>query len=78
MIDESYDEPLKESSCSWTFVASIMLIILCIFLLGAKVGKETTESDMYHRDYQECIKELPRNVDCVAVKVQFKEVKRGL
>lgn len=29
---------------------------------------------MYHRDYKECIKELPRNKDCVAVKIIFKEI----
>lgn len=46
------------------------------FLIGAKVGKETTESDMYHRDYDKCVSSLPRNKDCVAVKVDFKIVNK--
>lgn len=52
------------------------LIICCIFsfMIGAKVGKETTESDMYHRDYKKCVENIPRNKDCVAVKIEFKVV----
>ena len=52
----------------------IAMLVLLTFFIGAKIGKETTESDMYHRDYRECISELPRNLDCEAVKVVFKEV----
>lgn len=54
-----------------------ILIVCCIlsFMIGAKVGKETTESDMYHRDYKKCIENIPRSKDCVAVKIEFKPVK---
>lgn len=51
-----------------------LVIIMFVFLVGAKVGKETTESDMYHRDYKKCIENLPRNMDCVATEVLFKHV----
>lgn len=44
------------------------------FLIGAKVGKETTESDMYHRDYDKCVESLPRDKDCEAVYIVFKEI----
>lgn len=54
-----------------------VVLLAFTFLIGAKVGKETTNSPMYHRDYQECIKSLPRDRDCVAVKVLFKVVKDG-
>lgn len=53
------------------------IIFLVGFIIGAKVAKETTESDMYHRDKKICLEELPRNMDCVAVKVLFKEVSIG-
>ena len=46
-------------------------------MIGAKVGKETTESDMYHRDYKKCVESIPRNKDCVAVKIEFKVVQDG-
>ena len=60
---------------SFRYLCLIGVVLLAsAFLLGAKVGKETTKSPMYHRDYKECIKSLPRDKDCVAVKVLFKEV----
>ena len=52
----------------------VLVTFLFAFLIGAKVGKETTESDMYHRDYKKCIEKLPRNMDCVATEVLFKHV----
>ena len=57
----------------------LTLIMFCIFsfVIGAKVGKETTESDMYYRDYKKCVENVPRNKDCVAVKVEFKVVQDG-
>lgn len=45
-----------------------------IFLTGAWVGSNTTENDMYHRDYKKCVENIPRNKDCVAVKIEFKVV----
>lgn len=57
-----------------SLVGMVLLAIIISFMGGAKVGKETTESSMYHRDYKECISELPRNQDCVAVKIVFKVV----
>lgn len=63
---------------SFRYLCFIGVVLLAFtFLIGAKVGKETTNSPMYHRDYQECIKSLPRDRDCVAVKVLFKEVEGG-
>lgn len=55
------------------------IIVCCLFsfMVGAKVGKETTESDMYHRDYNKCVENIPRNKDCVAVKIEFKVVESG-
>lgn len=58
-------------------VGMVLIAIIISFLGGAKVGKETTESPMYHRDYKECISKLPRNQDCVAVKIIFKVVENG-
>ena len=55
----------------------VLIAIIISFLGGAKVGKETTQSPMYHRDYKECISELPRNKDCVADKILFKVVDVG-
>ena len=52
----------------------VLVTFLFAFLIGAKVGKETTESDMYHRDYKKCVENLPRNMDCVATEVLFKHV----
>ena len=57
-------------------VGMVLIAIIISFLGGAKVGKETTESPMYHRDYKECISELPRNQDCVAVNIVFKVVEK--
>lgn len=60
---------------SFRYLCLLGVVLLAFtFLIGAKVGKETTNSSMYHRDYKECIKSLPRDRDCVAVKVLFKEV----
>ena len=58
-------------------VGMVLIAIIISFLGGAKVGKETTQSPMYHRDYKECISELPRNKDCVADKILFKVVDVG-
>lgn len=63
-------------SFRYPYLLGVVLLALT-FLIGAKVGKETTNSPMYHRDYQECIKSLPRDRNCVAVKVLFKEVGGG-
>lgn len=52
----------------------VLVTFLFAFLIGAKVGKETTESDMYHRDYKKCVSNLPRSKDCVATEVLFKHV----
>ena len=60
---------MNKSALWFTFVT-----FLFAFLIGAKVGKETTESDMYHRDYKKCLENLPRNMDCVATEVLFKKV----
>lgn len=57
-------------------VGIVFIAIIISFLGGAKIGKETTQSPMYHRDYKECISKLPRNQDCVAVKIVFKVVER--
>lgn len=58
-------------------VGMVLIAIIISFLGGAKVGKETTQSPMYHRDYKECISKLPRNQDCVADKIVFKVVDNG-
>lgn len=58
-------------------VGMVLIAIIISFLGGAKVGKETTQSPMYHRDYKECISKLPRNKDCVAEKILFKVVDVG-
>jgi hypothetical protein len=52
-------------------ILGIIAIVLIAFVLGAKVGKETTNSDMYHRDYNKCVKTLPRDKDCKAKKIIF-------
>lgn len=58
------------------FSLVVILTLMFGFIIGAKVGKETTESDMYHRDRNICLEELPMNLDCVATEVLFKEVLR--
>lgn len=59
---------------TFDYFGMVLITMLFSFFIGAKVGKETTESDMYYRDYRECVSELPRNLDCEAVKIIFKEV----
>ena len=43
------------------------------FIIGMFVGM-SFDTDMYKRDYKQCITELPRNKDCKAISVTFKVV----
>ena len=52
----------------------LFIFVSFSFLVGYVVGEETTESDMYHRDYKKCVETLPRNKGCEAVYIVFKEV----
>lgn len=56
------------------FVFMVCGVLALIFMLGAWVGKNTTESEMYHRDYRICVAELPRSKDCEANYIIFKVV----
>jgi hypothetical protein len=53
---------------------AVFVVVSLSFMLGAYVAKHTTKSPMYHKDYKECVSKLPRNQDCVAVKIVFKVV----
>lgn len=55
----------------------VSVVVSLSFMSGAYVAKHTTKSPMYHRDYRACIENLPRNQDCVAVKIVFKVVDNG-
>lgn len=57
------------------FLTSLALLLLAVIsVIRVNSEKTNPESDLYDRDYNLCIKDLPRNKDCVAVKIIFKEV----
>lgn len=49
------------------------MISCLVFIIGMFVGM-SFDTDMYKRDYKQCITELPRNKDCKAISVTFKVV----